>query len=153
MGLYFQVLLLLVPLLLHFQTLIQSQEIEEVQKETLQTIPQTIPLTVQKMIQSDQTENLDLGDLEWVRQTKVKEGREKNRTTPKNQTRKNDWSLKWSFALKGVSPDKGKNEPILGKNITMDSKSLGGKSILTESESSRLMMMIMVILAQIRRQG
>jgi hypothetical protein len=73
MDLYFQALLLLVlfliPLHLHSQTRIP-------------TIPQTIPLTVQEMIQSDQTENPDLGDLEWMRG--VREEQKENQTRVKN---------------------------------------------------------------------
>jgi hypothetical protein len=149
MDRFFQALLLvlLVPQLLHSQTLIPKTR----DLPALPTIPPTIPLTVQRMIQSDQKENLDLGDLDWVRGVRVKEKVE-NQT--KNQTRKNGWSLKWSFALKGASPDEEKNEPILGKNMTTDSKSLSGKSILMGSGSSSLtLMMIMAILVQIRRQG
>jgi hypothetical protein len=111
MDLYFQallllVLLLLIPLHLHSQTLIPKTR----DLQSLQAIPQTIPLTVQEMIQSDQTENPDLGDLEWVRG--VRDEQKENQTRMKNQTRKNSWSLKWTFALKGVSPDAEKSEPI-----------------------------------------
>jgi hypothetical protein len=151
MDLYFQalllLLLLLVPLHLHSQTLIPKTW----DHPTLPTIPQTKLQIVQERIQSNQTENLDLGDLGWVRG--VREEREKVENQTKNQSRNNSWSLKWSFVLKGVSPDEGKSEPILGKNMTMDLKSLGGKSILIGNESSSLtLMMIMVIMVQIRGQ-